>query len=185
LISIIVPTIGGREHYLEGCERAYRETTEDFELIVLRDYPTCGKAWNEGLRQAQGDYLHLSADDLEPHEGWWEAGIKWIERGAIPCPRILNSDGTLQSCGSEASEQETGSPSDVARVPFFSREMMQHIYPIFDRQYAGDYWITWKARQAGIPTLVVREMCFTHHMASEGRLQTLDADWHRFQRVTQ
>jgi len=40
LISIVCPTIAGREHWLERCECSYCETTElEHEFIVVRDYP--------------------------------------------------------------------------------------------------------------------------------------------------
>lgn len=184
LISVIVPTIKGREHWLERCEAAYRATTEDFEFIVLNDYPTCGAAWNEGLQQAKGDYINLSADDLEPQTDWWVYGILAVDAGIIPCPRILNPDGTLQSCGTFAEEAEDGTPSVVARVPFFSREMAEVFYPIFENHYMGDHWITWKGNQHGWPTLVVRKMVFTHHFAMEGRIDTLTSDVKAYHRAT-
>lgn len=184
MISVIVPTIKGREHWLERCERAYCSTTEDFEFIVLRDYATCGLAWNVGIEQAQGEYIHLSADDLEPHEGWSDYGILAVDAGIIPCPRILNPDGTLQSCGTFAEEAEDGTSSVVARVPFLTREMAEAMWPIMDNHYMGDHWITWKGNQLGWPTLVVRSMVFTHHFAMEGRIDSLAADVKAYHRAT-
>jgi hypothetical protein len=182
MISIIIPTIKGREYYLERCVRAYRETTDDYEIIVVHDFPTCGQAWNIGIDEAAGHHIHLSADDLEPHPGWWQAAVEIVSQGFIPCPRILNPDGTLQSCGSDHTEKPSRALSDVARVPFLSREMAEALYPIFPNQYMGDYWITREAWWMGWPTIVVREMVFTHHLASEGRLDTLNEDWDEFQR---
>jgi len=182
VISVIIPTIQGREAWLGRTLAAYERTTSEYELVVLNDFPTCGQAWNAGLLQAKGEYIHLSADDLEPHEGWWQAGMDSVRQGHLPCPRVVNSDGSLQSCGSDALENDTGTVSDVARIPFFPESLTKHLYPIFDEQYCGDYWISWKAAQAGWPTYVNREMVFTHHLVSEGRLNTLHADWASFQR---
>ena len=183
MISVIVPTIDGREHWLERCEQAYAETTVDYEFIVLRNYPTCGQAWNEGLRQAKGEWVHLSADDLEPHPGWWQAATEAVERGFLPCPRILNSDGSLQSCGSHAREVENGTHSDVARVPFFPASLVDALFPVFENQYMGDYWISAQALKAGWPTVVVREMLFTHHMAMEGRNRLFAEDVSDYRRA--
>ena len=183
MISLIVPTIEGREHWLERTLHAYHDTTPDYELIVLRDRATAGIAWNEGWSQAKGDYLHFTADDIEPQAGWWQEGIKWIERGILPAPRVLNTDGTLQSCGDDCSEQETGTPTQVARIPFCSREQAECIFPIIENHYCGDYYFTWKGRQCGWPSLVVRDFVFTHHLVNVGRLNTLDADWAAFQRA--
>ena len=66
--------------------------------------------------------------------------------------------------------------SDVARVPFFPREILHAFYPILPTHFMGDYWITHQARKIGWPTVVVREFCFTHHFALEGRLDTLSRD---------
>jgi hypothetical protein len=170
LISVIVPTIAGREHWLDKCRAAYEATTVDYEFIVLRDYPTCGEAWNDGLLQAKGDYVHLTADDIEPHPGWWQIGIQWLHMRVLPAPRILNPDGSLQSCGDTNEEMPTGTPTDLQRVPFFPRELLSAIYPILEIHYMTDYWVTHQARKAGWPTRVVREFSFTHHYAPEGRV---------------
>lgn len=185
MISVVIPTIDGREHWFERCLQAFTETSSpDVEYLVYRNFPTCGKAWNEGLREAQGDFILLAADDLEPHPGWWKPAIEVTHREQIPCPRILNSDGSLQSCGFDTKEVPTGTLSDVARVPFLPRRLADVLYPVFENQFMGDYWITWRAQQLGWQTIVVREMMFTHHMAMEGRLFTFEEDLKSFERVT-
>lgn len=185
LISVICPTVSGREHWLSKALDSIRRTTAGFEWLVYENLPTCTAGWNLGIAAASGDYLLLFADDLEAHPGWLEAGMDALERGIIPCPRILNPDGTLQSCGTFAEEAEEGTPSVVARVPFLSREMAEMLYPIWDRHYMSDHWITWKGEQLGWPTLVVRDMLFTHHFAPEGRIDTLASDAEAYHRATQ
>lgn len=185
MISVVVPTVTGRDHWLE---RAYESltilTAEYFEWLVYEDLPTCTAGWNLGIQQASGDYILLFADDLEAHPGWLEAGVAALERGVIPCPRILNPDGTLQSCGTFAEEAPDGTPSVVARVPFLTREMAQVMHPIWDRHYMSDHWITWKGLQLGWPTEVVRDMVFTHHFAMEGRIDSLASDVKAYHRAT-
>lgn len=177
MISIICPTITGREHYLERCRASYCETTqEESEFIILHDFPSCNAAWNEGIRQATGDYIHLTADDIEAHPRWAEIALEWTDKSYLPCPRVLNPDGSLQSCGPDAYEHPTGWSSDVARVPFFPRILLSVIYPILDSHFMGDYWVTHQANKLGWPTVVVREWVFTHHLAMEGRLYSLDQD---------
>lgn len=173
MISVIVPTIAGREEWLERCIKAYCDTSPaDTEYIVMRDYPTCNQGWNAGILEAKGEFIHLSADDIEPLEGWWQAGLFWIDQGYLPAPRILNLDGSLQSCGDGDWETETGTPTELTRVPFFSREQMEkaRIYPIIPTHYMGDGWVTHRGRMVGIQTVVVREMQFVHSFADVGRL---------------
>lgn len=176
LISIVCPTIVGREHWLERCHESYRQTCELFEWIQIHDRPTCGVAWNDGFAQASGDYIHLTADDIEATPGWWETGINWVNRGFVPAARVVNGDGTLQSCGDTCRETPTGTPTMMARVPFLSREQANTVFPIIETHYMTDAWITTKAAQHGWPTVVVRDFCFIHHLASEGRLDTLEHD---------
>jgi glycosyltransferase involved in cell wall biosynthesis len=184
LISVVCPTVTGREHWLAGAIASIVRTTPDFEWLEYTDLPTCGAGWNLGIQAAKGDYILLFADDLEAHPGWWEAGIAALERGVIPCPRILNPDGSLQSCGTYDSEAEDGTPSVVARVPFLTREMAQAMFPVMENHYMGDHWITWKGLQLGWPTQVVRDMVFTHHFAQEGRIDSLASDVKAYHRAT-
>jgi glycosyltransferase involved in cell wall biosynthesis len=184
LISVVCPTITGREHWLEKALHSLTLTTKNFEWLVYRDLPTCGAGWNLGIAQAHGDYILLFADDLEAHEGWLEPAVQSLKQGVIPCPRILNPDGTLQSCGTFPEEAPDGTESVVARVPFLTREMAQTMYPIFENMYMGDHWITFRGKQLGWPTKVVRAMEFTHHFAQEGRIDTLASDVKAYHRAT-
>jgi hypothetical protein len=169
-ISVIIPTIRGREEWLERCVHAYgTNTAARFEFIIVRDKPTCGLAWQEGAARARGDHLHFTADDLEPHEGWDEAAIRCIQSGAIPSARILNPDGTLQSCGVWGEEMGERTPTDIARVPFLSHHQWNRGGWVFPGHYYTDNAIAWRAEQLGIPTLVTRSYLFTHSWAMEGR----------------
>lgn len=170
-LSIIVPSIDGREHWLSRALTAFKKTTPVFyETIIIMNKPTCGIAWNEGIKQSSGDYILLSADDIEPLAGWFEAGKEWVDKDYLPAARILNTDGSLQSCGDTADEQLTGTPTELARVPFCSREQMEKIYPIIRCHYYTDSFFSYRGRLNNWPTIVVRDMTFYHHFAPEGRV---------------
>lgn len=178
MISIVIPTIQGREHWLERCVTSYAATLVGarHEFLIYKDRAACGIAWNEGLAEAQGAYIHLTADDIEAHPGWWEAGVACVDRGHLPSARILNTDGTLQSCGTDHHEHEDGEEAFVARIPFASREQFDRIGPMMNEHYMGDYWFSHRGRQVGLTSVVVRDYLFTHHYAQEGRIDTLQAD---------
>lgn len=184
VISVVCPTVTGREHWLARALDSIAATTHDFKWLQYQDLPTCGAGWNEGIQDAEGDYILLFADDLEAHPGWLEAAIAAADRGVIPCARILNPDGSLQSCGTFAEEAPDGTPSVVARIPFLTSEMALAMHPILPNHYMGDHWITWKGQQLGWPTLVVRDMVFTHHFAQEGRIDSLASDVKAYHRAT-
>lgn len=184
LISVVVPTIAGREHHLERCEQAYCETADNFELIIVRDQPTCGVAWNIGIAEANGDIIHLTADDLEPRPGWLEAAMEKVEQGFLPAPRILKPNGELESCGWDNTEQEDGSPTYFTRIPFAPRQWFDDIGPMLETHYANDRYFSHQARTLGYETVIAREYLFIHHWATEGRLDhRMKADGKVFQRV--
>lgn len=186
MISVICPTVTGREHWLEKARDSIERSVPAalIEWLEYRDLPTCGAGWNLGITESTGDYILLFADDLEAHDGWLEPATISVNTGVIPCPRILNHDGTLQSCGTFDSEAADGTPSVVARVPFLTREMALAMHPIMPNQYMGDHWITWRGLQLGWPTQVVRDMVFTHHFAQEGRIDSLASDVKAYHRLT-
>ena len=176
LLSVIVPTVDGRETWLQKCLASYFATApDDTQIIVIHNRATCGIAWNEGIAQAEGAYIHLTADDIEAHEGWWKAAISATDLGWLPAPRVLHSDGSLQSCG-DADETDTGVECEIARIPFASREMFGCIGPMWERMYYGDNWFSHRGRKCGWPSRVVRDYLFTHHLAGEGRIDTLAED---------
>lgn len=188
LLTIVIPTISVRAEWLDRCVKAYRKTLRAEEvlhrtqILVIKDRPSCGIAWNEGLAEAEGQYIQLSADDLEPLDGWLAPAIRSVERGELPAARILNSDGTLQSCGSDDQEHAEGEEAAVARIPFASREQFAAIGSMMEEQYMGDYWFSHRGRECGFPSKVVRDYSFVHHYAQEGRLDSLSQDIKRYRK---
>lgn len=171
MISIVVPTIKGRDGWLQNSLTTFKATYNDLEFIVVRDRPTCGIAWNEGIAKATGDYIMLSADDIEPATAnWWEHGMYWADQGYLPCARVLNSDGSLQTCGDWTEEMDTGTVCSFARIPFGTAEQVRKIAPILEIHYATDLWFSYRGREYAWQTVVVRGFCFYHHFASIGRL---------------
>lgn len=171
MISIIIPTIQGRELHLDRCVRAYEERTQaEHEIIVIHDKPTCGIAWQEGAERASGHYIHFSADDLEPHPGWDKAARAAVSLGWLPAPRILKPDGRLESCGRWEEEQATDDLTEMTRIPFMSAmQWRMAVAPMLPIHYYTDNWVSFKARLAGIETRVHRHYLFTHHWAMQGR----------------
>lgn len=171
MISIIIPTITGREDHLARCIAAYEaNTTEAYEIIIERDHPACGPGWNAGAGRAAGDYIHFSADDLEPHAGWDTAALETVAAQRLPAPRLINQHGRLDSCGLHGVEMENGAVVPMSVVPFLPMDLWRnHVAPVLPIHYFTDNWISWKARRAGWSTVVNRQFAFTHHWAEHGR----------------
>jgi hypothetical protein len=182
MLSVIVPTVDGREEMLESCLSSYERTlaSESWEVLVYRNKPTCGVAWNEGVKEAKGSFIHLTADDIEAHDGWFEAGLESLQRGELPAALILHSDGSLQSCGDEH-DRPNGFVTEIPRIPFLTAHLARLIFPISPLHYYSDNLVGDAARRLGWETVVNREYCFTHHLASAGRIdERLMSDYRRY-----
>lgn len=155
----MIPTVDGREDHLARCIATYEERTNSaFQIIVIKNRPACGIAWNEGAELAEGDFLHFTADDLEPARGWDLPARKAVKQGAIPECRLFNLDGS-----------EWQGPTGNCHVPFCSRPQWRKIGPHLPAHYYTDDWFTVKAQQMGYPLKLMPGYDFTHHWAQPGR----------------
>jgi hypothetical protein len=176
-VSIVIPTIKGREDLFEQTLAAYKKSkpkTVDFEFIKPMGYSTIGEAWGAGATKATGQFTHLTADDVSPHDGWLDAAINATNRGEWPCPRIENPDGSLHSCGTLGSgcllnECPDGTDCAASPFPFYRTERYVQIGPIPPLHYYADDYLGWKARSAGLTPKVCRDYCLTHHEGKGGR----------------
>jgi hypothetical protein len=169
-ITVVIPTVTGREADLARCLDAYHErSVHDIEVVTFLDLPTCAEGWNAGAAQADGDYLHFSADDLEPHEGWDAAAIGAVELGVLPAPRIVNPAGKLDYCGEHGTELPDWAPVQMSVIPFMPMSLWAQIGPVPPIHYFSDNYVSWRAAKAGWPTVVRRGFEFTHHWAQPRR----------------
>lgn len=170
VITVVIPTVAGREVDFARCVAAYRQrSVHELRIVTLHDMPTCGEAWNAGAEQANGDYLHFTADDLEPHRGWDVAAVAAADAGELPAPRIVRPDGRLDYCGVHGRELPDGMRVSMSVIPFMTMAQWQAIGPVLPVHYFSDNWISWRGRLAGFPTVVRRAFAFTHHWATAGR----------------
>lgn len=101
-VTVIIPTVAGREESLARCLAAYRATVpkDRLHIDVRCGFASCGEAWDAGAGIAGTDLVHLSADDLEPLPGWFEATVGSIRDGVLPAPYVRNGHtAALESCG--------------------------------------------------------------------------------------
>ena len=160
-ISVVVPTVDGREAHFKRCFEAYKATTPGMDWIAFKNLDTCGLGWQAGAEIFTGDYLHFTADDLEPHPGWAEAAMAAADQGIIPMPTIYAPDGSVEPLG----------PATVGctRIPFCTREQWDKIGPMIPLHYYTDNWFSERARQAGLRLQEVPAFAFTHHWAQPAR----------------
>ena len=183
MVDLIVPTIRGREASLERCLSSFeRLTDEDLTTIVVRDSKTCGEGWLEGLESSNAPYVALVADDIEcASENWAEVCIETVEEGQLPCPRVYQPDGGIESQGGDMNayghilsrHTKDGTEVDFTTVPFCSREQIEKIGMI-PVQYACDTWISYRGRQLGYETVLRHGYDLIHHQEAVGRGAGMD-----------
>lgn len=137
VISIVIPTIPGREeHYGRSVAAYVARTHVRFEIIREYDHPSVGLAWQAGAEKAQGDYIALSCDDLEIQEGWDAAAMACCDSGRFPAPRVVNAHtGAIESRPVWGVETPDGSDTGISVVPFMSRGQYEKIAPFFTAHY--------------------------------------------------
>lgn len=207
-VSVVIPTVDGRTEYLARCVRGYTERTDaDIELIVIEGKPTCGIAWQEGAEQATGDYLHLTADDIVPGEGWLPPFVEAVARGCVPCGLVaLPEPGDLDDdhmplAGNPIHQghshffeytggldvfddwTEASGQSQYPSVPFCSMPQWRRIEPMVALHYGTDKWFGMQARRHGIANVVRHGSVFYHYAAIPGRAPA-NPDWTHRELIT-
>lgn len=177
-IDLIIPTIEGREASLRRCLESFERFTDaNLNEIVVQNSETCGAGWIEGLERSSAPYVALVADDLQlASDTWVEVCIETVEKGLLPCPRVYQPDGTIESQGGDMNayghilSRHTKDWAEVGftTVPFLSREQIDRIGMI-PTQYACDTWVSHRGRQLGYETVLRHGYDFIHHQEQVGR----------------
>jgi len=180
-VSVVIPTIAGRESLCDSTVAAFRATvpTDDLQVIVVRERPTIGRAWNDGAEAADNEYLMLAADDVIPHPGWYEAAVEATERGCYPAPRIEKVDGSLLATGSMGggwllTDCADWAPVVSSQFPFLRRYWWREMGPCLDVHYYADDYLAARARAAGINVAYRAGYRLTHMEGTQGRAEMVN-----------
>lgn len=160
-VSIVIPTMPGREDELDRTIAAYKSRTSiEIEWLIEHDHPTCAAGWNAGAARATGEILHMGADDLEPTSDLWlPAAVAAIERGCIPLGWVT--------------EDEIGRfGRDFARVPACQRDWWRDVPP--ELHYYSDNWFGDQMARDGHTATAVDGFVFYHRRSMVGRNE---AEW--------
>lgn len=172
MLSVVIPTIDGREGSLARAQAAYLRTgPAEMEIIVVRNLANWPAACNAGYRRAVGDRLHFSADDLEPLEGWWQQALPWLdEHDELPAPKVFNhsADGEWDN----AVDGPDGGVPHFTRIPLMTRDQYERIGPWPEIPYASDVWLSERGRTLGIETRMFHSYAFVHYWSQVGRIDS-------------
>jgi hypothetical protein len=183
-ITVIIPTVTGRERYLAQCIESYKDNTQaTVEFQVFKDLPGVAFGWQRGAEAANGRWLHMTNDDAEAVRGWDVPAIEMASRGIQPCPRLWNPDGTPWANAPADRDPWSlphGAPAPLSTIPFLDRNWWPDVTPLPPgMHYFSDNWISWRLEIVGIPTAICHGYDFVHHWAAEHR----GAGWTEPQRM--
>ena len=168
MISIVIPTIDGREDYFARCIESYEKNTQyEYEFIILRNRKCCGVGWNEGASLAKGKYIHLTCDDQEAVAGWDTTAVETVENGFMPSCIVHYPEQNYTHYRYPGKADWEQVP--MSTIPFFSAEMWKKIGPTIPMQYYIDDFIGWMGEIHGIPTVMRHGYQFNHYMAQYKR----------------
>ena len=171
MISIVIPTLTGREESLARAVRGYKRTLgkTPHEIIVVKDKPTWPTACNEGYALSRGDIIHFSADDLMPLPKWHVEAVAWMkEHDELPAPKVLNHsrNGTHDNAHDGFNHETTW----FTRIPMLRRDQYERIGAWPEYNYVADIWVSEKARMLfGIQTRIFYSYAFVHYWHQVGR----------------
>lgn len=171
-ISVIVPTVQGREDHLVRCTEAYTRLAEgnyDLELIVEHDHRSCGLGWQAGAEKSHGDFIHLTDDDIEPRPGWHAPAIEAVRQGFIPAPQVYDPAGYPQSHPQVGVVSPDWTTVHMSALPFCSRAQWEKIAPLCTIHYFSDDFFSVRAHQAGWRPRLRTGYAFTHWWAQVKR----------------
>ena len=172
VISVIIPTVSGREDHLARCVNAYTTLGDgnyELDLIIEHDHATCGLAWQTGWEKATGDYIHLTDDDIEPRLGWHTPAIEAVKLGYLPAPLVFDPTGVPRSWPIVGQVGEDWTSVHMTSLPFASRAQMEKIVPLFTAHYYTDDFFSIRGIRAGWTCALRTGYTFTHWYAQVKR----------------
>lgn len=182
MISIVLPTISGREESLQQVIDSYvAHTKVKYEIVVIKNAPTWPEACNAGFQKAEGDIILFGADDLDATAGWHRDILKFFKaHDELPAPYITDYEYDAPMMNAE--DGEDGAYAYFTRVPIMRRDQWERIGVWPPLIYYADIWVSEKARTLGIRTKMLYSFRFVHRWCQIGRVdsrENLDAaGWH-------
>lgn len=182
-VGIVIPTVPGRERYLQRALAALRTGAEGIEVALRVEvgWPSCGDAWRAGAarllaRPPRPTYLMLTADDLIPAPGYLAAALS-LAPPYLPAAFLLQEDDTVWN------EQDFPEPS-FSRVPFVPAATAGPVLAgMPGLHYYSDVWLGDRLREAGYQFAPAPGYAFRHLWAQEGRIRDPEPDRREYERL--
>ena len=172
MLSVIIPTISGREESLARCVESYEDTLTgiEHELILVKDENSWPRACNVGYARATGDIIHWTADDLQALPGWYKDIPAFLKKDELPAPVVFDYSATGKFANQE--DGRDGDETWFTRIPICRRDQAVRIGIWPEITYYADIWFSEKARSLGIETRMLYSYRFVHHWSPIGRVDS-------------
>ena len=197
-LLVCIPTIEGREHFLNNAMEGYRTRTPpevELEVEVVHDAPTCGVGWQQAIdraldRGAEPDYIHFGNDDIVVGQGWMYPLVEAVDMGFLPASRLepagvhLDENPALSMAPfyvppskhsyfyadlPENQPQRDWSRIDHSALPFCSLHQWRLIGPFIPIHFGTDKWFYFQAQRRGIEVAARMESVIFNYAAQVGR----------------
>lgn len=157
-LSILIPTVPGREELLRVVSCAHVAQHPDCEILTTSVY-----SWGEGLNQlakrAKGKYWLTACDDILPHAGWFEAARTMLDEGYTPATRYWTKGGEPLRPGTD--DAPHGESIPWCRSFLLTRDLYNETGQFIDTTWWAD--INYSERLAvNHPILACDGFSFTH-----------------------
>jgi hypothetical protein len=171
-ISVILPTVTGREDYLARAVSSYEMHSPgnyELDLVVETNHASCGLGWQAGWERCTGDYILFTCDDIVACTGWAAPAVEAVDLGFLPAPQVYAPNGEPQSLPSAGVVGQDWAEVHMSALPFASRAQMAKVVPLFTAHYFTDNWISWRGQRAGWPCRLRSDFAFIHWWAQHKR----------------
>jgi hypothetical protein len=157
-LSVLIPTLRGREGVLFETTAAYRASAPGCEILTVEGL-SWGAGLNELLPRSSGELVIYAADDAAPLAGWLEAASAFLESGRIPAARYLDRDGKGLV---EQDDSPDGTACAWTRHFCLPRELAQRLGPLLDLTWWADIELSERIVDSGLRLEVCSGYAFTH-----------------------
>lgn len=176
VLSVLIPTIDGREAMLEKVKEAFRELHGDtVEILSTKGY-SWGSGINELTNMASGQYWLFACDDTIPQPGWFDAARAMVDEGLTPASRYFHKDGTPLH---ERDVQPHGTPVEWCRSFLVTRQIWEEIGTMIDTTWWADIDYSERLDASGRTVTACDGYNFTHLDSERTWLTTEEEDRQR------
>jgi|LakMenEpi03Aug12_release.lakeMendotaPanAssembly.Ray.scaffolds.fasta_scaffold24843_5 GT2 family glycosyltransferase len=158
-LSILIPTVVGREHLLERLRSVLNpQLTEDVEVIEQKDNKeiSIGRKRQTLLEKAAGEYVVFIDDDDMISEDYVESILKALESNPDSVGFEIECHGTTGKTASASNKWSTWKDNhggfDYVRTPYHKTPIKRNIAVIIgyrDMRYGEDYDYSKRLKEAG------------------------------------